>query len=231
METTPLKPGGPVGGARTFVVHDGKPYDIDELARIAPGWYDRAFLDQRRRDKRRIERVGWTITGAILAIMLIMAMLGGGTDPADAAAPPVAAVTCNEACQLNRRLVAVCPSQPGAMTRRRCVQWVQVAQCETGGQQRRVTLRSIGQIGWRYDGRSGYDGGLQFSPTTWTSNVGRIPARQLTRYQRLQRNAGRYHHAWSAPASVQILASEVLRLRPDSTGLGNWPTCGAWWYG
>lgn len=232
MDTT-MKPGGPVGGGRTFVMHDGEAYDLDELQRIAPGWYEQSFLNQRRRDKRRMERVGWVIVGALLAIMGIMALFGGGTAPADAAGPPVARVTCREACQLERRLRAVCPSQPGAMTRRMCRRWVQVGQCETGGQQTTITLRSIGQIRWRYDGESGYDGGLQFSPSTWRSNVARIPSRQLTRPERLARNAGRYHHAWSAPPSVQILAAEVLRLRiggnPQQTA--GWPVCGAYWYG
>lgn len=118
------------------------------------------------------------------------------------------------------------------MTRARCIQWVQVAQCETGGQQRRVTLRSIRQIRWRYSGPGYYDGALQFSPTTWTSNVHRIQSWRLTRPQRIARRAGDYHHAYTGPASVQILASEVLRIRiggnPHQTA--GWPHCGAWFY-
>ncbi|OPZ65616.1 MAG: Transglycosylase-like domain protein [Firmicutes bacterium ADurb.Bin506] len=116
------------------------------------------------------------------------------------------------------------------MTRARCIQWVQVAQCEAGGQQRRVTLTSIRQIDWRTN--STYDGGLQFKQSTWTSNMGRIAARHLTRYQRIQRSNGRYYFAYRAPSSVQILAAEVLRKRiggnPHQTA--GWPHCGAWFY-
>lgn len=133
--------------------------------------------------------------------------------------------------QLDRALDAICPVYP-AMTRPRCIQWVQVAQCETGGQQRRVTLRSLRQIQWRYNGRSGFDGALQFKPSTWISNVHRIAARKLTRYQRMKRAAGHYNYAYRSPASVQILAAEVLRIRiggnPAQTA--GWPHCGAWWY-
>lgn len=113
------------------------------------------------------------------------------------------------------------------MTRRQCVRWVRVAQCESGGQQWRVTLRSMRQIGWHIN--RAYDGGLQFSVRTWRGNVGRIPSRFLTRYQRIQRNRGRYAFAYSAPPSVQILAAEVLRKRiggnPHQSA--GWPTCGA----
>lgn len=227
MDTTQLKP-----GARTFVVHDGEVYDPDEIARLSPGRYEQAFLDRRRRDKRIMERVLWASVGAMLAIMALMALFGTGTPPAGAAATSEARVVCKPACQLERRLRAVCPSQPGAMTRRTCRRWVLVGQCETGGQQTTITLRSIGQIRWRYNGSSGYDGGLQFSPSTWRSNVARIPSRQLTRPERIARNAGRYHHAWSAPPSVQILAAEVLRKRigGNPKQSAGWPHCGAWWY-
>lgn len=189
--------------------------------------YDRAYLAHRRRYKRASERLLWMIVGAMLAIMLVMAMLGGGTPPADAGTPtqPEARVVCKPTCQLNRRLAKVCPSQPGAMERSLCIRWVQLGQCETGGQQYTVTLASIQQIRWRYDGPSGFDGALQFKPSTWTSNVARIPARRLTRPERLARDRGRYHHAWAAPPSVQILAAETLRGRE---GLDPWPHCRAW---
>lgn len=115
------------------------------------------------------------------------------------------------------------------MTRARCTQWMQVAQCEAGGQQRRVSLTSLSQIQWRID--KAYDGGLQFSPATWTSNVYRVPAIKLTFIHRRDRRLGLYHHAYTTPPAVQILAGETLRLRPDSSGLGNWPVCRAWFYG
>ena len=124
----------------------------------------------------------------------------------------------------------LCPAQPAAMTRSRCAQWVLVAQCETGGQQRYLTPGTVAQVRWRYNGSSGYDGALQFSTTTWTSNVHRIPSIKLTRYQRIQRRAGAYHHAWSAPPAVQILAAEVLRIRigGEPQQSAGWPNCGAW---
>lgn len=127
---------------------------------------------------------------------------------------------------LEADLRASCP-MPKVMTRRHCVRWLQVAQCETGGQQRRVTHRSFHQIRWRYNGSSGYDGALQFSPRTWRGNIGRIPARKLTRLQRIQRAKGRYAYAYNAPPSVQILAAEVLRKRVN---LGQWPSCGSRFY-
>jgi hypothetical protein len=105
---------------------------------------------------------------------------------------------------------------------------MRVAQCETGGQQRSITYRSLRQIRWRYDGRSGYDGALQFSPRTWRASVGRIPARRLTRAQYVARRAGLYAFAFDAPPAVQVLASDALRVRPDG-GLGQWPDCG-WRY-
>lgn len=191
--------------------------------------YEQAALDQRRRDKQRAERVSWALVGVMLIVMVIMFIAAREPDPADAAAPRP---PCrSQACQVEQRLRAVCPSQPGAMTRRTCRRWVQVAQCETGGQQRSITLRSIVQIRWRLNAY--HDGGLQFTPSTWTSNVSRIPARQLTRTERRARDAGRYHHAYAAPPSVQVLAADVLRLRigGDPHQSAGWPVCGAWWYG
>ena len=181
---------------------------------------------RRRRNTRRV----W-VAGAVMFAVAVFLVANAYTPPADAAdTPPTARVTCNPKCQLNRRLVAVCPPQPGSMTRERCIQWVQVGQCESGGQQTTVTITSIGQIGWRTDAY--HDGGLQFTQRTWRSNVGRIPARQLTRPQRRARDAGRYRYAFNAPPSVQILAAEVLRLRiggyPQQSA--GWPHCGAWWY-
>lgn len=180
---------------------------------------------RRRRNTRRVWMIGWLLLVATIAVV----STGNRTPPAKAAGVD-ARVTCNERCQLNRRLVAVCP-QATAMTRHRCIQWVQVAQCESGGQQRHVTLVSIRQIGWRTDAY--HDGGLQFTTGTWTSNMGRIPSRFLTRPQRIDRQAGRYRYAFNAPPSVQILAAEVLRKRiggnPQQSA--GWPHCGAWWFG
>ena len=69
--------------------------------------------------------------------------------------------------------------------------WIQLSYCESGGR-------------WDYNGASGYDGGLQFSPGTWNSM-----------------NTG-YQYAWQAPMEVQIEAGKRLQAR---SGWGQWPAC------
>lgn len=173
-----------------------------------------------------------TIVSAFIIVLNAMMFAPVPYDPDAAAASTLRYATPPHTGTLSERIALTCPA-PTAMPRARCAQWLLVAQCETGGQQWSVSHRSLNQIVWSYNGSSGYDGGLQFSPSTWTSNVARIPSIKLTRYQRLQRRAGRYHHAWSAPSSVQILAAEVLRVRiggnPEKSS--GWPHCGAWFYG
>lgn len=191
-------------------------------------------------DHRTLRRRLWTLiamafligiaVGLVVATIVDSAVTEGKVRDAERA-ERVQGITFYDSASTHYPAVLdmLCP-QPAAMTRARCAQWVAVGQCETGGQQTSLTARSVAQIRWRYSGPGYYDGGLQFSPTTWTSNVARIPSRKLTRYQRLQRRAGRYHHAWSAPAAVQILAAEVLRIRiggnPAQTA--GWPNCGRW---
>lgn len=167
----------------------------------------------------------------IVLTLILSAAIASATLAATSSHAKPGSIAASSRSQLGRALDRICPIYP-AMTRRRCIQWVQVAQCETGGQQRRVTLHSLRQIRWRYNGRSGYDGALQFKPSTWISNVHRIAARKLTRPQRIARQRGRYNWAYNAPPSVQILAAEVLRVRiggnPQQTA--GWPHCGAWFY-
>jgi len=72
-------------------------------------------------------------------------------------------------------------------------QWVRLAECESGSR-------------WSYNGGSGYDGGLQFSPSTWTANGGGEFAQ----------------FAWQASAFEQmVIAERVL----DQQGWRAWPTC------
>jgi Transglycosylase-like domain len=71
--------------------------------------------------------------------------------------------------------------------------WYALAECESGGD-------------WSYNGPSGFDGGLQFLPSTWDSM-----------------GTG-YAYAWQAPASVQIAAAQRLQAQ---SGWGQWPTCAA----
>lgn len=69
--------------------------------------------------------------------------------------------------------------------------WDRLAACESGGR-------------WDYNGSSGFDGGLQFLPSTWNSM-----------------NTG-YAYAWQAPREVQIDAGKRLQAR---SGWGQWPSC------
>lgn len=70
-------------------------------------------------------------------------------------------------------------------------EWDVVASCESSGN-------------WAINTGNGYFGGLQFSPSTWSSNGG----------------AGMPH---TASRSEQIrIAENVLRTQ----GIGAWPTCG-----
>jgi|KBSMisStandDraft_5_1062788.scaffolds.fasta_scaffold74573_8 peptidoglycan hydrolase-like protein with peptidoglycan-binding domain len=72
-------------------------------------------------------------------------------------------------------------------------QWVRLAECESGSR-------------WDYNGSSGYDGGLQFSPSTWTAMGGGEFAR----------------YAYQASALEQMLVAERTL---DESGWGAWPTC------
>ncbi len=70
--------------------------------------------------------------------------------------------------------------------------WDRLAFCESGGR-------------WDYNGGSGFDGGLQFLPSTWNGlNTG-------------------YSYAWQAPREVQIEAGIRLQAR---SGWKQWPVCG-----
>lgn len=72
--------------------------------------------------------------------------------------------------------------------------WYRLADCESSGD-------------WTYNGPSGFDGGLQFSPSTWTANGG-----------------GEFApYAWGASPEQQIT---VARRVLASQGPGAWPVCG-----
>ncbi len=71
--------------------------------------------------------------------------------------------------------------------------WDALAQCESGGD-------------WSYNGPSGFDGGLQFHPSTWTGAGG-----------------GQYApEAWMATREQQIAIAERVLA---SSGRGAWPGC------
>lgn len=201
------------------------PREDDDIMRLRhrAQWSLEASRDRRRAAKPISDLVSDTMLllmmGATIALIVTLALMSAGAEArADTTRPP---------SRVERTLRAVCP-KPSAMPRPRCVRWLRVAQCETGGQQRRITHRSLRQIRWRYDGPSGYDGGLQFGVRTWRGNIGRVAVRDLTRAQHTARRRGSYRVAHRAPASVQILAAEELRVRPDG-GLSHWPSCGSRW--
>lgn len=80
--------------------------------------------------------------------------------------------------------------------------WLALAACETGG-------GLVSAITWDYNGPSGYDGGLQFSPGTWTAH----------------KPEGAPAYAWQATPAQQIAAGESARAAAG--GFGPWPGCAA----
>jgi hypothetical protein len=69
---------------------------------------------------------------------------------------------------------------------------------------------------WHYNGPSGYDGGLQFLPSTWTL-VMRASGYRFGRY------------AWQATRLHQVMAAEYLIGPMGANPWGQWPHC--WRYG
>jgi len=206
------------------VIHPGMIPDEPDI-RAMRIVYARSLEESKdRREDDRPDRVSDVVVGVFILGLIVVSIIAMAMAPGDASA----------ASGVNRReaaLRSVCPSVD-AMPRRSCIAWLRVGQCETGDpDDRSVTSESIRRIRWRYDGSSGYDGGLQFSVRTWGGNIGRVPARRLTRAQRLDRARGVYSFAHRAPASVQILAADALRVRRDGGGLRHWPVCGSRWRG
>lgn len=72
--------------------------------------------------------------------------------------------------------------------------WDAVAECESSGR-------------WDYNGSSGYDGGLQFHPTTWADN--KFP--------------GYPDYAYQATREQQIAVAE--KVLAESTWAQQWPAC------
>jgi len=77
--------------------------------------------------------------------------------------------------------------------------WEALANCESGGR-------------WDYNGGSGFDGGLQFLPSTWT--------RLHTHWGA---NSG-YEFAWQAPREIQIQVA-ILNMQVSSGAHSQWPVC------
>ena len=91
------------------------------------------------------------------------------------------------------RTVTVSRAKPRATDRSTGSVWDRLAQCESGGR-------------WSYNGGSGYDGGLQFAPSTWTA----------------YKPAGYPAYAWQASRSQQIAVAEKVKA---AQGWGAWPAC------
>jgi hypothetical protein len=91
-------------------------------------------------------------------------------------------------------LAGITPLVVGASPANADVNWDAIAQCESGGN-------------WNINTGNGYQGGLQFSPSTWRAHGG-------------ARYAGSAHNA-SRNQQITV-AKRVLR----SQGIGAWPTCG-----
>lgn len=192
-----------------------------------PLWLHEDRLDEVREQRDRARRLSaWAVAVAVVAVVLMLVVSGNSLESSAYGATVKRGATDVRA---ERLLSAWCPA---SMPRRHCVAWMRVAQCETGDpRDRGVTYRSLRKIRWRYDGASGYDGALQFSPRTWRGNIGRVPARRLTRAQWVARERGVYRLAHGAPPAVQILTADALRVRRDGGGLGHWPSCGGRWRG
>lgn len=77
--------------------------------------------------------------------------------------------------------------------------WQQLAVCESG---------MSGQPRWDYNGSSGFDGGIQFHPGTWTAF----------------KPSGYPNYAWQATPYQQI---QVGKLVAAQQGAGAWPSCTA----
>jgi hypothetical protein len=80
--------------------------------------------------------------------------------------------------------------------------WLALADCETGDSDGRPPFTAR----WNYNGSSGFDGGLQFLPSTWTA----------------QAQETGYAQAWQAPLEVQIQVAKKLQAK---AGWGQWPAC------
>ena len=105
---------------------------------------------------------------------------------------PVAAIEFATRPEIQEELNSRPVAENSSDTRRGDV-WDRIAECESGQT-------------WSYNGSSGYDGGLQFLPSTWRSYGGR----EFSEF------------AWQASREAQItVANRVL----EDVGWIAWPAC------
>lgn len=105
-------------------------------------------------------------------------------------------------------LLTTLPPAGGTGTYRAPWPWNAIADCETGGDS--TPGRAPYRARWSYNGRSGFDGGLQFHPSTW--RAAKTPVRA----------ARAYAYAWQAPPWVQVAVARSWLRR---TSWSQWPVC------
>jgi hypothetical protein len=110
----------------------------------------------------------------------------------DGVAGPVTTSSLRQAVRIGNAHTVGAPADPSSAIEHYDI-WVRLAVCESGSR-------------WDYNGSSGYDGGLQFSPRTWTAMGG-----------------GEFApYAWQASMLEQMVVAERTL---DAQGWGAWPTC------
>jgi len=149
------------------------------------------------------------ISQLVLATVLGTSATGVGTDPlesaldyakqmeatveateAQEAAEEAAAIAAEAEAERSEAALAPSRSPSGDSI------WYNLAQCESGGN-------------WAYNGPSGYDGGLQFSPSTWSSMA----------------PASYPDYAYLASPEQQISVAKATLSA--SSWSQQWPTCSA----
>lgn len=96
-----------------------------------------------------------------------------------------------------------------------CSGWLRIAICESGNQHYALTARNIASIRWTI--HNSYEGGLQFSSSSWD---GAARAAHL-----------RYHAAYVAPPNAQLKGGEAWRklIGGNPHTSAGWPICGMYY--
>jgi len=139
-----------------------------------------------------VTRPGGRFVTSVLALVLLALSLAGGARAALEEGAPASASG------------GTAPSSSAHLS-----VWTRVADCETGDGDGRPPYRAV----WSYNGRSGFDGGLQFHPDTW---------RRAKALRSVRGVAYRYSFAYLAPAWVQIRVADAWLA---VTSWKQWPAC------
>jgi hypothetical protein len=157
--------------------------------------------------QRKSKWLTWSVIVASCISLAISTAASARTDDASSseALPPAEIVPESEPRwgpgePQSIRLTPLNPPRRARKPKRRpLANWDAIAQCESGGR-------------WHYNGPSGFDGGLQFLPSTWTS-VMRASGYRFSRY------------AWQATRKQQIAAAEYLIGPMRANPWRQWPYC------